>query len=86
MSPKAALTLAQALGKSEKPMTLDQAIQIVKKAVKFSGTIQQKHIDLTVIPSEERPVYQKALAVLQLEISKGTVTRDVLNSRLNLDH
>lgn len=67
-------------------MTLDQAIQLVRKAVKFTGTIDQKHIDLTVVPAEERPAYQKALAVLQLELGKGTLTKDVLNSRLHLDH
>jgi len=67
-------------------MTLEQAIQLVRKAVKHPGTIDVKHIDLTVVPAEERPTYEKALAVIQLEISKGGVPKDVLYSRLHLDH
>lgn len=67
-------------------MTPDEALQLVRRAVKNAGTIDQKHIDLSVIPASERPLYQKALAVLQLEIKKGAIPKDVLYSRLHLDH
>lgn len=72
--------------KNGSSMTLEQAIELVRKAVKFTGSIDQKHIDLTLVPAEERPTYEKALARLALEVSKGTLTKDVLNSRLHLDH
>lgn len=68
-------------------MTLDEAIVLVRKAVKYCGTIEeQKHIDLTVIPAEQRPMYQKALATLQLAVAQGTLTKDDLGHKLHLDY
>ncbi len=66
-------------------MTLEEALALVRKAVKHTGTIDQKHIDLTVLPTEERDHTQKALAYLQLAVKAGTLTRDELNHRLHLD-
>jgi len=66
-------------------MTIDQAIQLVRKAVKFTGTIDQKHIDLTTLPAEQRPEVEKALAVLGLAVKAGTMTKDDMFHRLHLD-
>jgi len=66
-------------------MNLDEAIQILKKAVKHTGTIDQKHIDLTVVPANERGIYEKALAVSQMSIKDGKITRDDFMRRVNLD-
>jgi hypothetical protein len=66
-------------------MTLDEAITVLKNAVKWSEVKNQKHIDLTLIPAEERTLYQRALAVTTIEVEKGTLTQDALKSRLGLE-
>lgn len=66
-------------------MELDQAIELLKNAVKNCGTIDQKHIDLTVVPASEREIYEKALAISQLCVREGKITRDELLRRLQLD-
>lgn len=67
-------------------MQLDEAISLLKNAVKYTGTIDQKHIDLTIIPTEERPKYERALAIAQLAISDGKITRDEFLRKVNLDN
>lgn len=66
-------------------MTLDEAITLLRNAVKWSEVKDQKHIDLTVIAAEERPLYQRALAVANIEVEKGTLTQDDLKARLGLE-
>lgn len=66
-------------------MTLDQAILLLKKAVKYSEVKNQKHIDLSLCIAEERPAYQRALVIANLEVQKGTLTQDELKARLGLD-
>lgn len=66
-------------------MTLDEAITILRNAVKWSEVKNQKHIDLTLIAAEERPLYQTALAVTTIEVEKGTLTQDALKARLGLE-
>jgi hypothetical protein len=66
-------------------MDLDWAIELIKKAVKYTGTIDQKHIDLTIVPAENRHLYEEALAVSQASIKEGKITRDEFNRRVNLD-
>ena len=66
-------------------MELDHAIELLKKAVKNCGTIDQKHIDLTIVPAEERSTYEKALALSQLSVKEGKISRDELLRRLQLD-
>ena len=65
-------------------MTLDQAITILKNAVKWSVVKNQKHLDLTLVSAQERPLYQKALVVANLEVEKGTLSQDDLRSRLGI--
>ena len=66
-------------------MTLDAAITLLKKAVKWSEVKNQKHIDLSLCVAVERPLYQQALMITQLEVEKGTLTQDDLKARLGLD-
>lgn len=66
-------------------MQIDEAIEILKKAVKFTGTIDQKHIDLTIVPARERPIYEKALAVSQISIKEGKITKEEFMRRVHLD-
>ena len=65
-------------------MTLDQAITILKNAVKWSEVKNQKHLDLTLVSAQERPLYQTALVVANLEVEKGTLSQDDLKSRLGV--
>jgi hypothetical protein len=65
-------------------MNLDEAISLLKNAVKYTGTIDQKHIDLTVVPADERHIYEKALACAQLSIKDGLITKDEFMRRVNL--
>lgn len=66
-------------------MTLDEAIVILRKAVKWSEVKNQKHIDLSLCVAEERPLYQRALVVANIEVEKGTLTQDDLKVRLGLE-
>jgi hypothetical protein len=66
-------------------MTLDDAIILLRKAVKYSEVKNQKHIDLSVCIAEERPLLQKALVIANVEVEKGTLTQDELKARLGLD-
>lgn len=66
-------------------MTLDEAIVLLRKAVKWSEVKNQKHIDLSLCIAEDRPLLQKALIVANLEVEKGTLTQDDLKIRLGLE-
>jgi hypothetical protein len=66
-------------------MELEKAIELVKRAVKHTGTIDQKHIDFTLIAAEERELYDKALRICQLSIMDGKMTRDEFIKKVNLD-
>ena len=65
-------------------LSLDEAIILLKKAVKYSAVKNQKHVDLSICGAEERPLFQKALIVVNLEVEKGTITKDQLIARLGL--
>ena len=67
-------------------MDLDQAIELLKNAVKHTGNIDQKHIDLTVVPNEQRPLYEKAMAIGAMSIKDGKITRDDFLKRVHLDN
>ena len=63
---------------------LDESILLLKNIVKFSEVKNQKHIDLSVCVAEDRPLYQRALAICNIEVEKGTLTQDELKARLGL--
>ncbi|MFI5390189.1 MAG: hypothetical protein ACHQYQ_02415 [Bacteriovoracales bacterium] len=65
-------------------MTLDEAINLLKKTVKYSAVKNQKHIDLTLISAEELPIYEKALAIVTNEVQKGTITDKDLKQRIGI--
>ncbi|MES2525711.1 MAG: hypothetical protein V4598_01435 [Bdellovibrionota bacterium] len=66
-------------------MELNQAIELLKRAVKYTGVIDQKHIDLSVVPTEERSKFEAALKVVQTAISEGQIKREEFNRRVRLD-
>lgn len=65
-------------------MNLDQAIDLLKKTVKYSAVKNQKHIDLTLVSAEEKSTYEKALAMAFEEVKKGSITEADLKQRLGL--
>ena len=66
-------------------MELETAIELIKKAVKNTGNIDQNHIDLTLIPSKDLAVYQEALKVSQQAIKEGKITREEFLRQAHLD-
>ncbi len=66
-------------------MELNEAIELLKKAVKYTGTIDQKHIDLSVVPADQKPVFDQALKVAMSAIKAGIISRDDFNRRVRLD-
>lgn len=66
-------------------MDLTEAINLLKDTVKHTGNIDQKHMDLTLIPAEKRDLYEKALAVSALSIKDGKITRDEFLRRVRIE-
>jgi hypothetical protein len=44
-------------------LSFDEAVNLLKKYVKFSEVKNQKHIDLSLCTAEDRPLAQKALVI-----------------------
>ena len=63
---------------------LDEAIRLLKKAVKHTGTINQKHIDLSIVPAVELPKYENALKVSQMAIKDGKISKEEFMRRMDL--
>ena len=66
-------------------LSFDEALNLLKKTVKYSEVKNQKHIDLTLCSAHDRPLYQKALIVVNLEVDKGTITKDQLLEMLGIE-
>lgn len=66
-------------------MDLQQAIELLKKAVKNNGTNDTKHIDLGLVPAVEKPTYEKALIVVKLAIMEGKISQDEFMGRVHLN-
>lgn len=65
-------------------MDLEQAIELLKRVVKNNSTNDENHLDLTLVPTEDKPKYQKALIVAQLAIQEGKITKDDFKHRIHL--
>lgn len=63
---------------------LDEAIKLLRNAVKYSHLDNQKHLDLTLVQATERAEYEKALMICRQEVIKGTLTDEELKNRLGL--
>jgi hypothetical protein len=64
--------------------SFDEAVNFLKKFVKYSEVKNQKHIDLSLCVAEERMLGQKALVIVNLEVEKGTLTQEQLKIKLGL--
>lgn len=65
-------------------MTYEQAVELLRKAVKFSTIKNQKHIDLSLVNAPDLPKYQDALVVVKTAVVKGKKTEAEMNSDLGL--
>jgi len=66
-------------------LSFDEAVNLLTKYVKFSEVKNQKHIDLSLCTAEERPLAQKALVLINLEVEKGILTQVQLLAKLGLN-
>lgn len=65
-------------------MDVDKAIDLLQRIVKENGTNDMKHLDIGLVPADERPVYEEALKVVKVSILKGQMSQDDFLGRLNL--
>lgn len=65
-------------------MNVEDAIKLVKRAVKNSHINNQPHIDLSVCTADKRADTQEALVFLQAEVAKGNMTDNELKEKLGL--
>lgn len=63
---------------------IEEAVKLLRKLVKYPGTIDQKHIDLTLAPVDELPKYEEALKVSQMAIKEGKMTREEFLKKVKL--
>ncbi|MCB9062565.1 MAG: hypothetical protein H6622_13665 [Halobacteriovoraceae bacterium] len=61
-----------------------EAINLLKKIVKFSNIEKQKHLDLTLANSSERGEFEKALILVNLAVEQGQLSKEELNSKLGI--
>lgn len=67
-------------------MELDDAVKLLKRAVKYpENDFGEKRIDLSLVPVEEIPKFQEAMRVSQTSIKEGKISRDEFNRRVGLN-
>lgn len=66
-------------------MNFEEAVKLLKNAVKYSHIDEQKHIDLTLVDASQRPTYQNALVIVNRKVAVGEMTREELRHTLGLD-
>ncbi len=65
-------------------MNFEEAVKLLRNAVKYSHIQGQKHIDLTLVDAHDRPEYQKALAVCRAQVAQDLISQADLNTALGL--
>ncbi len=65
-------------------MDLDTALALIRRTVKNNGTNDMKHIDLGLIPVNEKPTYEKALTVVKLAMMEGKLSQEEFQARVHL--
>lgn len=66
-------------------MDLETALSLIRKTVKNNGTNDTKHIDLGLIPVNEKPAYEKALTVIKLALIEGKLSQEEFQARVHLN-
>lgn len=66
-------------------MDVEKAIGLLQRIVKENGTNDLKHLDIGLVPADERPIYEEALKVVKVAILKGKMTQDELLGRIHIN-
>ena len=66
-------------------LSLNEAIEFLKRFVKYSEVKNQKHIDLSLALANDRILGQNALVVTRKAVEKGEITEDQLKTQLGLE-
>lgn len=65
-------------------MTLDAAIALLRKIVKYSHLENQKHLDFSLVNSEDLSKYQAAMVKTREAVQHGQLSEEDLQHRLGL--
>ena len=63
---------------------LEDAVKLLRKAVKYSHLDNQKHIDFSLVNADHLDNYKKAMMVVRSAVTDGDLTEDDLKKRLGL--
>ena len=66
-------------------MELEQAIELLKTVVKNNGVNDERHIDLTLIPVDQKAKFEKAMVVSKMAILDGKITQEDFKRLVHLD-
>lgn len=66
-------------------MQLEEAIEVLKKVVKNNSTNGDNHIDLTLVPAADRPLYVEALKVSGTAIREGAISKEDFNRKVHIE-
>lgn len=66
-------------------LSYDEAVALLRKAVKYSTVKNQKHIDLSLVNAPDLEKYQQALMVVRSAVDKGEKTQEEMNTDLGLE-
>jgi hypothetical protein len=67
-----------------KQLTTDEAIKLLKQAVKLSNISNQNHVDFSLLTADKIDLFQNAMVVVNMAVENGEMTRDELNSKLGI--
>lgn len=65
-------------------LNTDEAIKLLKSAVKYSNISNQKHVDISLVTADKIDTFQKAMVVVNMAILNGEMTKEELNSKLGI--
>jgi hypothetical protein len=65
-------------------LNTDEAIKILKCAVKNSNLSNQKHVDISLVNVDNIDMFQKAMVVVNMAVLNGEMTKNELNSKLGI--
>jgi len=65
-------------------MSFDEAVIILKRAVKYSHLDNQKHVDLSIVPAAEVPKFQRALMIVREKVNIGEMSESDLKETLGI--
>lgn len=65
-------------------MNLEEALEYLKKGVKFSAVKEQKHIDPGLFPATESHLYEEAMIRVRMAIKSGETTEAHVKTVLGL--